>query len=514
MSAIAPDWSKGYRTDVEYTFGLYPFLNPDTLLLSCVLQGFLPSTPILSGGKEDTRKLVYCELGCGQGLTLNLLAARDPGGQYYGIDYNPNQVAYARAFAKTAGLENAHFREESFEDLDRLDIPECDVIALHGIWTWISGPMRQHIVNFMRRKLKPGGICYISYNCTTGRNDMPLRELLVVGERTSTKTGTDRVADAVTFAKAVAESGAGYFNHHPVAKGRLDNLTVHKPQYVIHEYLNADWQPTFFSEVARSLAEAKLNYAAAVDMSWNRLDLVLPKEAIAFKNRLTNVEDVEFLKDLWNGTMFRKDIYIKGSKPLNQTEQEKLLAPLRFALTKPAKDTSLDFKAPIGSGQMSAAHFNAVLERLKQGPATGAELSAIAKANRTNLVNVLQLLHVSNQIGLCINKDAVQRISQSLTKFDQAVWEEVERGGEIYLVTQHGLGTGATLNNIDYLIWRATQLKVKDRALFTRDALRAVGRGILHEGKPILDDEPMLEFLKTKVKSFDETVEQLMTAGM
>ena len=101
MSARLSDWTHGYRTDLEYTFGVYTFLNPDLLLLSAVMRGVKPSTSILSGGAEDTRGLVYCDLGCGQGMTTNLMAARDPGGKYFGIDYNEAMIANARHWQKT-----------------------------------------------------------------------------------------------------------------------------------------------------------------------------------------------------------------------------------------------------------------------------------------------------------------------------------------------------------------------------------------------------------------------------
>jgi SAM-dependent methyltransferase len=513
IPAQSPEWSKGYRTDVEYTFGLYPFMNPDTLLLTCVLQGFKPSTSILSGGANDTRGLVYCELGCGQGVTLNMLAARDPGGQYYGFDYNPNQIANARTFAKAGGITNAHFREESFEDLYKVDIPECDVIALHGIWSWISADMRQHIVAFIRRKLKPGGICYISYNCTTGRNDFPLRELLVMSERTSSHQSEDRVNDAIATAKNLADAGAGYFTQHPVAKSRLDALADKSPHYVIHEYLNADWSPTFFHQVAASLSEAKLSYVGAVDQQWNRLDLALPKEAHAFRDRFSSVHDTEFLKDIWHGTMFRKDIYVKGQKAMQPADREALIAPLRFALTKKADEVGLAFKAPIGDGMMSERHFTPALERLKKSPATGAELIALANENRTTVVNILQLLFISNQIALCVDKEAVPRISTSLARFDVATDETVERENKNYMVSQPGLGTASSISSIEYFFWRATLQGEKDKADFVQKTLSRLHQGIIHEGKPISGDAKVREFLQIKEKEFDNGLAVLMNAG-
>jgi len=43
-------------------------------------------------------------------------------------------------------------------------LPDFDYIGLHGIWSWISDENRQVIVDFIRKKLKVGGVLYISYN--------------------------------------------------------------------------------------------------------------------------------------------------------------------------------------------------------------------------------------------------------------------------------------------------------------------------------------------------------------
>ena len=39
--------------------------------------------------------LTYCELGCGQGFSANLLAAANPDIQFHATDFNPLQVARA-----------------------------------------------------------------------------------------------------------------------------------------------------------------------------------------------------------------------------------------------------------------------------------------------------------------------------------------------------------------------------------------------------------------------------------
>jgi SAM-dependent methyltransferase len=511
----ASDWTKGYNATVDYAFEFQRFLIPDRLILSCLMQGLKPSASVLSGGRDDNRKLVYCELGCGQGLTINLMAARDPGGRYYGLDYSPNQVAYARDFAKAGGITNAAFLEESFEDLSTLDIPDCDVIVMHGIWSWVSKEMQDHILTFMRRKLKPGGICYVSYNCMAGRNDFPLRELLRVAERTSSATGEKkRVEDAIEFATNFAEGGAGYFERHAIAKKHLKELPEYPASYTMHEYLNANWSPAFFHDVSASMAQAKLTYAGQVDHVWNRDDLILPPEANVFRERLSSVEDTEFLKDMWHGNTFRKDIYIKGSRRVTLPEFEQIAAPLRFAPVKKPHELTFEMNTPRGKFDMSAQLFEPVLERLKKGIVTGAELTEIATRQGSNIVNVLQLMLISGQMALCVDEDAVERVSKSCGNFDEAVWAGVERGDEVYIASLPGLGSGVTLGFISYLMWRATQTGQKDRAAWVFSIIKKLNRPIRLKDAVITEDDKIREFLSEQEIEYDLGTGSLVNVGM
>ena len=168
------DWSSGYVVDVEYTYGFYQELTPSLLGFLTLLQGVQP--PDLG-----SPSLAYCELGCGQGFSTNLLASANPHIQFHATDFNPGHIVGARTLAQSARLGNVHFYDDSFaEFVNRSDLPDFDFITLHGIYSWISPENRRTIVEFIRRKLKPGGLVYISYNCMPGwASVMPLRRLLV-----------------------------------------------------------------------------------------------------------------------------------------------------------------------------------------------------------------------------------------------------------------------------------------------------------------------------------------------
>ena len=167
------DWSAGYVTDIPYTYGVYRELAPAVLNFAALVAGFAAPDP---GGA-----LTYCELGCGQGYSSNIVAASNPNVEVYANDFNPAHILGARALAAAAGTRNVHFHDSSFAEFAADEtLPEFDIIALHGIYSWINADNRRHIVDFIRKRLKVGGLAYISYNALPGyAGALPLRRLLV-----------------------------------------------------------------------------------------------------------------------------------------------------------------------------------------------------------------------------------------------------------------------------------------------------------------------------------------------
>src|SRR3546814_8639180 len=119
-------------------------------------------------------------------------------GQFFGTDFNPSQAADA-AQGERAGGKALRIFDDSFEDFARRDdLPQFDIIALHGIWSWVSQEARQAIVDTVRDRLKPGGILYISYNCKPGWAPIePLRHLLTLhASKAATGGLLSRVAES------------------------------------------------------------------------------------------------------------------------------------------------------------------------------------------------------------------------------------------------------------------------------------------------------------------------------
>src|SRR5258707_3257089 len=126
------DWGSGYITDKAYVHDFCRVQTPPMLALAALTGG------VQGPGAADA-PLTYCDLGCGQGYTANLIAAANPTAQVLGVDFNPSHVANARALASAAGLANVSFREASFEDIAvDATMPQFDIVAMHGVFRWIS----------------------------------------------------------------------------------------------------------------------------------------------------------------------------------------------------------------------------------------------------------------------------------------------------------------------------------------------------------------------------------------
>lgn len=144
------DWTAGYMADIGYTYGYYTELNPQRVHLAFLNAGLVP--PVIGAA---------CELGFGQGMSANLHAAASVV-RWTGTDFNPSQASFAQELARVADA-GAELFDEAFEEFCRRDdLPEFDYIGLHGIWSWVSDANRTVIVDFIRRKLKVGGVLFIS----------------------------------------------------------------------------------------------------------------------------------------------------------------------------------------------------------------------------------------------------------------------------------------------------------------------------------------------------------------
>ena len=262
------DWTAGYVADIAYTYGYYQELNPLRIQLA-----------FLNAGLVAPEVGVACELGFGQGLSVNVHAAASVT-TWWGTDFNPAQAAFAQELAQVSGA-GAQVFDQAFADFaQRPDLPDFDYIGLHGIWSWISDENRQVIVDFIRRKLKVGGVLYISYNTLPGWAAFaPMRHLMTEHAEVLGAEGrgiVSRIDGALDFAEKLWETEPRFAQANPLMGERIKTLKTQNRHYLAHEYFNRDWHPMHFATMAQWLEPAKVSYAALLKLFWENHD-VWPK---------------------------------------------------------------------------------------------------------------------------------------------------------------------------------------------------------------------------------------------
>jgi hypothetical protein len=336
-------WTSGYVADIPYTYGYFAEMNPYRVPLSFINAGLLPP-------KFESA----CELGFGQGVSINVHAAASSV-RWYGTDFLPGQTLFARQLAE-ASAGRLHLFDESFQDFCvRPDLPEFDFIGLHGIWSWVSDENRKVIVDFLSRKLKVGGVLYVSYNAMPGWSPFaPVRHLLAQHSQRMSAPAAGSVGQlegALAFAQRLLAVDPFYARTVVQLQEKLDNVRGKDRVYLAHEYLNQNWTPMYFSSVAETLSQAKLTFACSA----HYLDYVevlnLSPEQQTLLAQIPDPVLAQDVRDFIVNQQFRRDYWVKGAVPLSPLDRAERLREERVVLLKPRKDVPLTVKGPLPSSK-------------------------------------------------------------------------------------------------------------------------------------------------------------------
>jgi SAM-dependent methyltransferase len=444
-------WGDGYMTETEYVSHFHAEQSPAYLNFSCVLHGIEPVAL--------DREFTYFELGFGQGVTANVLAASNPQGRFYAADFNPAHVVAAQQLASDAQLDNLTLLEHSFAELaaGHANLPQFDFITMHGVYSWVGPDARRDIVAFVLRYLKPGGILYLTYNAMPGwAASLPLQRL--VYEHVMYPGSVEsRLKQAGALVDQLAAVNAKYLteNPDPTLAGHIESLRNAKAGYLAHEHMNAGWNALYHADVARDLADAKLDYAcSAVPL------LAFPQHWFTQEQQglIATVPDArlcETVKDMLCGTRMRKDIFVRGARRMSPQRQMQWLQKTGVALTVPRETAQAKVQLPSG-GHADVRLCAAVLDALADGPQSLAALAGLPEFSATGITGVAEIaailvasrqlspyfLHAANA-----NRDAAHR-------FNRIAAQRVADGEAPLPMAMPLLGSGLRTTGLPWLVYR------------------------------------------------------------
>ncbi len=496
------DWSAGYVSEIDYTFGYYNELNPLRIKIAFLNKGLV--FPEIG---------TACELGFGQGLSTNINAAATVT-EWWGTDFNPTQASCAQEFARTSGAK-ARLFDESFEDFfSRADLPEFDYIGLHGIWSWISDANRHSIVEFINRKLKVGGVLYISYNTLPGWAAFaPMRHLLsehaeVIGAKGS--GFVSRIDDALIFAEKLMSINPAYARANPLIGERVKKLTEQNRHYLAHEYFNRDWHPMHFATLGHWLEDAKVSFACSANYLEHVDTINLNPEQEKFLYDIQDPMFRESVRDFITNQQFRKDYWIKGPRKLSDLERTELIGEQRVVLVCPRKDVVLTVNGAIGEATMHAAVYEPILKVLEDNQVkTIAEIAKIVKQKEIQFAQVVQAVMIligANFVNSAQSAEEAKKVKAQCDKINHAIMRKARTSADLSYLASPVIGGGIAVSRFHQLFILAIQSGLstcEDWADYVWQILNLQGQRLLKEGKPLETREENIKQLVHLAKEFE-----------
>lgn len=513
------DWASGYVTEINYTHGYYRELSPGQIALALLNQG-------VRVPPRGDRPLRYLELGFGQGLSLNIHAAACPG-EYWGTDIIPAHAAQARDLAEACG-SGARILDLSFAELAaRDDLPEFDIITLHGIWSWISEENRAVVVDLIRRKLVVGGQVFISYNAAPGwAQAIPLRHLLTqhaeLGDGSGRPIG-DRIDAAVDFARQVKEAGGRFFDYNAGAADRLEKMLGGGHSYLAHEYFNRDWAPMPFSAVADALAAAKLTFAASGFLQDSVDVMNLSAAGQTLLAGIANPILRETTRDFLINRSFRKDVFVRGGLSMLLPEVHDRLRESRFVLTCAPSQVPRRYTGAQGMLELPATAIEpliAILAEDNHRPKSVAEIEAHpawAGQSLALLREVLVLMASSTAVDPAQAEAVTAQARPVCDALNRRILDAARYSGDMQYLASPVTGGGIMLTRNEQLLLGAHldgHREPQAMAAAVWPILAAQGLAFTRDGKRLESAEDNLAELSTQAAGFTASLPRLQTLGL
>lgn len=380
-------WNDGYVVDVDCPGAFFGIQDPGRLSSICAMNGFEPV--------DIDEPFTYFELGCGNGMTSAVLAAANPQGSFHAADFMPTHIAAGRQLAAEAGLDNLRLLDNSFAELaaGKVEVPPLDFITMHGVYSWVAAENRRHIVDFVARNLKPGGIVFVSYDAMPGWSSaLPLQRLVLEHAVSNPQRSDVRLERAREFLDRLIDAKADYFGAHanPVLASRLKTLKTALPAHLVHQYLNRGWQPLYHADVARDFQDAKLEFAGGACLSHRFLRRNLSQPCEALLAGIADPQLRETVSDYMLNTAFRSDLFVRGARRMSARRRARWLQRIGLALCVPRAGITL---GPPGTPPIGAGHtFAPALDALAQGPRSLGELAPLVGGDIEKIIDLASVL--------------------------------------------------------------------------------------------------------------------------
>ena len=207
-------------------------------------------------------------------------------------------------------------------------------------------------------------------------------------------------------------------------------------------------------------------------------------------------------------------MFVRGVTPVWSGEQLNLFAQKMVTLTQEPEAIDLKFKTSFGEVTGHENVYKPIIEALSKGPMKISELSkALPSLNVGSILQSISLLAHGNAVGFFVpdakKKPAIQ--------FNQVIAEAVSRGAPYRYFALPSVGSGYTLDEIQYMALDAYNkgaTTLEAMATGVEQRLKGLNKSILREGNPVPHGEETVKELTARLEAFvSKTLPMLKRLG-
>ncbi len=454
-----PSWSRGYYTSSLYTCGFYREMAPNWLDFAALIKGHSPR-------RREGAPFRYLELGSGMGLHLCLLAGAYPEGTFVGIDFHVDQIAHSRQLAHQTGLTNVSFVQADLVDLaaETTKVPATlqpegsfDYVVSHGLYSWVNQDVQAALLSLTARSLAIGGLFYCSYNCLPGWYPGAIFQQLAEQERGRSDPRDPLVAyrraaaQLIALADPEAEEPTPLARSFPSLAKTVAEAIGGDPRYVVHEYANANWQPLYVHQMHAQVAIHQLRPLGSASLP-EQFPGLLPSRIQEAVQPDSAFPPNELLVDIATNKRFRRDLFVRGFRPLSDQELDERIGAVWLVSTAHQPIEAARYITGFGEVTTDTGAVRRVQARLAEGSASVRSLAEELAVSLHDTVILVSLMLHGDQVGL-LRPDGPAEACKAV---NGAFLRLMLEGAPYQYVIAPGIGTAMAVTPVEAILLEAT----------------------------------------------------------
>jgi hypothetical protein len=336
---------------------------------------------------------------------------------------------------------------------------------------------------------------------------VPVRVLMRMLTVASPERTDLAVPGVLDFVDRLKQAGASFFTANPALENRLTDIRKQDARYIAHEYLNHDWHPLMFTEVAGAMLEAKCRYIGSATLAENIDTVSVPPNVVPILAETRDPYLRETLRDLGCTQTFRRDLYRKGIAPIPAAEQQMLLEDLTLAgMGMAVPEGGITFATPIGNVTGRPEVYEPLLTMLEAGALSVREARAApAFAGRAlvELMQALTLLVAGGYAHPMLPSDGAAGRHEAARRLNLAIARANANAGDLPRLAAPAIGSAIGADILETLLvgelLAGQPADVGGLAARLVELLGRSGRSVQRDGKPVSDPSETMQIVTEAV---------------